>query len=195
MKHQVDIVISSSGFNTLLDNQPPEYRNQWQMHISVRRQGGLYMNRFWIATILFMLNFIKTLQLYIQEIKHGVPPFCCCCSHQFIGRIMKIRLKTMIHPHCENTTRCLSWIKIWGTKFSLGRKSQDCFVFSSTFLISTRHRRFILRTHQTNLHKIKVQTILQSMRKSKVAPNAPVGGITTDDYRLRIQLLRVRILE
>ncbi|XP_067020951.1 little elongation complex subunit 2-like [Acropora muricata] len=37
-KHKVDIVISSSGFSTLLDNQPPDYKTQWQLPIIVRRQ-------------------------------------------------------------------------------------------------------------------------------------------------------------
>lgn len=37
-KHKVDIVISSSGFSTLLDNQPPDYKTQWQLPITVRRQ-------------------------------------------------------------------------------------------------------------------------------------------------------------
>ncbi|XP_078356430.1 little elongation complex subunit 2-like, partial [Oculina patagonica] len=37
-KHKADIVISSSGLNTLLDNQPPDYRKQWQLPITVRRQ-------------------------------------------------------------------------------------------------------------------------------------------------------------
>jgi len=38
MKHEVDIVISSSGLNTLLDNQPPGYRKQWILPITVQRQ-------------------------------------------------------------------------------------------------------------------------------------------------------------
>lgn len=37
-KHKVDIVISSSGLNTLLDNQPSDYRRQWQLPITVQRQ-------------------------------------------------------------------------------------------------------------------------------------------------------------
>ena len=41
MKHEVDIVISSSGLNTLLDNQPPGYRKQWILPITVQRQQGL----------------------------------------------------------------------------------------------------------------------------------------------------------
>lgn len=36
-KHEVDIVISSSGLSTLLDNQPPSYKTQWQLPINVRR--------------------------------------------------------------------------------------------------------------------------------------------------------------
>lgn len=36
-KHKVDIVISSSGLNILLDNQPPDYGRQWQLPVTVQR--------------------------------------------------------------------------------------------------------------------------------------------------------------
>lgn len=41
-KHKVDIVISSSGLDTLLNNQPPDYGRQWQLPVSVQRVEGLY---------------------------------------------------------------------------------------------------------------------------------------------------------
>ncbi|KAJ7354724.1 ER membrane protein with type-III transmembrane domains [Desmophyllum pertusum] len=40
-KHKVDIVISSSGLNTLLDNHPPDYSKQWQLPITVKRQEDI----------------------------------------------------------------------------------------------------------------------------------------------------------
>ena len=39
-KHKVDIVISSSGLNTLLDNHAPDYRKQWQLPITVQQLEG-----------------------------------------------------------------------------------------------------------------------------------------------------------
>ena len=39
-KHKVDIVISSSGLNTLLDNHAPDYGKQWQLPVTVQRLEG-----------------------------------------------------------------------------------------------------------------------------------------------------------
>ena len=39
-KHKVDIVISSSGLDTLLDNHAPDYGKQWQLPVTVQRREG-----------------------------------------------------------------------------------------------------------------------------------------------------------
>ena len=45
-KHKVDIVISSSGLNTLLDNHAPDYGKQWQLPVTVQRlEGSVLLHR------------------------------------------------------------------------------------------------------------------------------------------------------
>ena len=48
-KHQVDVVISSSGMNCLLNNHPPDYRQQWQVPITVQLRGMLLILGVWRA--------------------------------------------------------------------------------------------------------------------------------------------------